>query len=322
VTDRPSILVTRPIFPDDLERIRAVYNVEYRDSQDMWRDRELERAVAEVDGLLCQLTDPISASIIDAGSRLRVISTISVGFDHIDVEAAERRAVIVTHTPGILTETTADFTFALLIAAARRVPEADRFVRAGRWRQWELDLLCGQEIHGRTLGIIGAGRIGRAVARRAMGFGMTVLYCSRRPLSAKVEADLFLERVELDHLLERSDFVSLHVPLVDETHHLIGLRELELMPDTAILINTARGPVVDEAALCDALERGSIGGAALDVFENEPHPDPRLLERDDVVLAPHLASASVTTRRRMSAMAVDDLLRVLSGQLPRHPVMM
>ncbi len=317
---RPRVLVTRPAFADIVQGLRETCEVAHRESQASWKPGELAAAVADCDGLLCQLTDPVSESVIAAAPRLRVISTISVGFDHVDLDAAARRDIPVTHTPGVLTETTADFAFALLLAAARRVVEADRFVRAGEWKQWELDLLCGHDVHGRTLGVVGAGRIGLAMARRARGFGMRVLCHSRSGSNPDVEAELGVEFTDFDTLLRDSDFVTLHVPLDDRTTHMIAAKELERMKPTSLLINTARGPVVDEAALCDALDRGEIAGAALDVFESEPHPDARLLERSNVVLAPHLASASVATRRTMTQMAVDDLLRVLAGQPPKHPV--
>ncbi|MCA8961064.1 MAG: D-glycerate dehydrogenase [Planctomycetes bacterium] len=314
----PIVLVSRPVFPDLVEPLTSSNEVRFLDDPedpDEWR-----RALPEVDALLCQLTDTLDAERLRAGRRLRVISTISVGTDHIDLVAARAMGIQVTHTPGVLTESTADFTFALLLAVARRVVEGDRFVRDGRWTRWELDLLCGRDLHGATLGIIGAGRIGRAVARRARGFGMRLLYAQRRRLDTEVERDLALEWSTLDGLLEQADFVSLHAPLTEETHHRIGARELERMKPTAFLINTARGPLVDEVALADALEVGTIAGAGLDVFEREPMVEPRLVTRTDVVLAPHLASASIATRRRMASMAIEDLGAVLAGGTPRHPV--
>lgn len=268
------------------------------------------------DGLLSLLTDRIDGAVLDACPRLKVVSNFAVGYDNIDVEAATARGVVVTNTPGVLTETTADFAFTLLMAVARRVVEADRYTREGKWRSWMPMLFLGQDIHHATLGLVGLGRIGAAMARRARGFDMQVLYYDvvRRE---DLERELGIEYTSLDDLLRRSDFVSVHTPLTAQTRHLIGARELGLMKKTAILINSARGPIVDQDALVDALRSRTIAAAGLDVFEVEPIPrDHPLLELENVTVAPHIASASVVTRTKMAMMAAENLLAVLDGRRP------
>jgi glyoxylate reductase len=281
---------------------------------------ELLRELADLDGLLCLLTDNIDAGLLEAAARLRVVSTMAVGYDHIDVDAATRLGILVCHTPGVLTETTADFAFALLMAAARRLPEAERAVRDGRWTTWHPSFLLGRDIHGATLGLVGLGQIGQAMARRARGFEMRVLYHtpSRRP---ELEAELGCSYVAFDELLAQSDFVSIHVPLTPETRHLFDEAAFARMKPSAILINTSRGAVVDEAALLHALESHRIAGAAIDVTEVEPLPkhDP-LLRLPNLLVTPHIASASEATRSRMAQMAVDNLLAGLAGKRPKHCV--
>jgi glyoxylate reductase len=280
---------------------------------------ELAAQLRDADGLVCLLTDTIDEPLLADAPRLRIIANVAVGYDNIDVAAASRRRIVVTNTPGVLTETTADFTWALLLATARRVAEADAFTRAGKFTEWGLMLLLGGDVHGKTLGILGLGRIGRAVTRRAQGFAMHVLYHDAvRDLEA--ERDLGVVYRERDALLREADFVTLHVPLLPETHHYIDERALRLMKPTAYLVNAARGPVVHEAALVRALREGWIAGAGLDVYEEEPRVDPRLLECPNAVLAPHIASASRETRLRMATMAVEDALAVLDGRRPAHPV--
>ena len=271
---------------------------------------------ADVDAFLTLLTDRIDAAIMSAAPRLRVISNMAVGYDNIDVEEASRRGILVTNTPGILIKTTADFAFALLLAAARRVVEADRYTRQGRWKTWGPQTLLGQDVHDATLGVVGLGGVGLEVAKRGRGFGMRVLYCDGiRKLEE--EGRYGLTYVELEQLLAESDFVSLHVPLTSETHHLVGERELSLMKPTAVLINTARGPVVDQRALWRFLKEKRIAGAAIDVSEEEPiAPDDPLLGLDNIIITPHIASASVATRLGMAKMAVDNLLTALRGQVP------
>jgi glyoxylate reductase len=271
---------------------------------------------ADADGLLTLLTDRIDAAVMATAPRLRIVSNMAVGYDNIDVGEATRRGILVSNTPGILTKTTADFAFALLLAAARRLVEADRYTRHGRWKTWGPQILLGQDVHDATLGVVGLGRVGLEMAKRGRGFGMRVLYCdsSRKP---KEQRRYGLVYVELEQLLAESDFVSLHVPLSSETHHLVGEAELSLMKPTAVLINTARGPIVDQRALWRFLAERRIAAAAIDVSEQEPiAPDDPLLELDNIIITPHIASASVATRLGMAKMAVDNLLAALRGQVP------
>jgi glyoxylate reductase len=316
----PRVYLTRQLPPGAMEALRAgcdlIGNTEERDLS----QAELIAAIGDADGLLCLLTNRIDAEVLDAAPRLKVVSNYAVGFNNVDVQAATARGIPVCNTPEVLTETTADFAWALLMAAARRVVEGDRYVREGRFTTWEPLLLLGGDIHGKTLGIVGAGRIGMAVARRAQGFGMRVLYSDVHAPPAEVARELHLERVELDDLLRRADFVSLHAPYMSATHHLIGAPQLALMRPTAYLINTARGPLVDEAALVEALRAGRIAGAGLDVFEAEPKLAPGLAELPNAVLAPHIASASLETRTSMGLVAVENLLAVLRGERAPHTV--
>jgi glyoxylate reductase len=280
----------------------------------------LLREAPVVDAVLSLLTDRIDAAVMDAAPKLRVISNMAVGFDNIDVREATRRKIMVCNTPGVLTETTADFAFALLLAAARRVVEGERIVRAAKWKTWGPMTLLGQDVHHATLGIIGLGRIGAEVAKRGRGFDMKVIYYDtvRRP---DVEKELGVEFADLNTLLAKSDFVTIHTPLLAETHHLIGEEQFRLMKKTVILVNTARGPIVDPKALYKALRDGQIAYAALDVTEPEPiPPDDPLLTLDNIVIAPHIASASVATRTKMAMMAVDNLLAGLKGERPAHLV--
>jgi glyoxylate reductase len=276
--------------------------------------------VAEVDGLLSLLTDKIDAPIMDAAPKLRVISNMAVGFDNIDVHEATRRKIVVCNTPGILTETTADFAFALLLAAARRVVEGERNVKEGKWKTWGPMILLGHDVHHATLGIIGLGRIGAEVAKRAKGFDMKILYYDsvRRP---ELEKTLGVEFRDLKTLLGESDFVTVHAPMLPETYHLIGEEQFKTMKKTAIVVNTARGPIVDPKALYNALRNHQIAYAALDVTEPEPIPlsDP-LLTLNNILIVPHIASASVATRTKMALMAVDNLLAALKGERPPHIV--
>jgi lactate dehydrogenase-like 2-hydroxyacid dehydrogenase len=277
---------------------------------------ELLRRVAGVDGALTLLTDKVDDAFLDAaGPQLRVVSNYAVGFDNIDVAACARRGIPVGNTPGVLTDTTADLAWTLLMAAARRVPEGDRYVRDGRWKTWGPLLLLGPDVHGATIGIVGFGRIGQAVARRAAGFGMRILYHDVSELPADVTEPLGAVFTPLDDLLAQSDFVSLHVNLTSETRHLIDARTLGLMRPTAVLVNTSRGPVVDQAALADALEQEVIFAAALDVTDPEPIPmDDRLVGRDDCLIVPHIASASRATRGKMAQMAAANLIAGVTGQ--------
>ena len=280
---------------------------------------ELIQRLQDKDALVCQLTQQVDAEVL-AAPRLRVVANVAVGYDNIDVAAATARGIAVTNTPGVLDDTTADFTWALLMAVARRVVEADRLARSGQWKGWDLMLLLGADVYAKTLGILGLGRIGRRVAERARGFKMRILYhdAGRAPL--ELERELGVEWAERERLLRESDFVTVHVPLLSETRHLVGAAEFALMKPTAFLINASRGPVVDEAALAAALERKQIAGAALDVFEEEPRIHPGLAALPNVVLAPHIASASVETRTRMAAMAAENVLAALDGRRPPNLV--
>ncbi len=283
------------------------------------REVLLEKA-ADSDGLLCLLTDRIDAELLDHAPKLRVVSQMAVGFDNIDVAACTARGIPVGNTPGVLTETTADLAFALLLATARRLVEADRFLHSGQWQTWSPMLLTGPDVHHATLGLVGMGRIGYEVARRATGFQMPLLYTGPRR-SEVAERDFGARHVDLETLLAESDFVSLHTPLTPQTYHLIGAAELARMKPTAILINTARGPVVDQAALVEALRERRIAAAGLDVFEAEPLPlDSPLLQLDNVVLLPHIGSASIATRTRMAVLSAENLVAGLQGRPLPHPV--
>ena len=281
---------------------------------------ELRKQIVNKEGLLCLLTDQIDAELIQAAPHLRVISQCAVGYDNIDVPAATLRGIAVGNTPGVLTETTADFTFTLLAAAARRVVEGMDYVRSGQWRTWGLSLLLGQDLYASTLGIVGMGRIGEAVAQRALGFKMEILYYDHHR-KQELERALGIRYAPLDELLRRADFITLHVNLTPQTRGLIGQRELSLMKPTAILINTSRGPVVDTEALYQALKQGRLAHAALDVTDPEPLPPGHpLLSLPGVTITPHIASASVATRTRMAMMAVENLRAGLAGQKLPYPV--
>jgi glyoxylate reductase len=319
---KPKVFVTRVLPEEGLTLVQAACDV------DVWpeempppREILIER-IREVDGIVSLLTDRIDAAVMDvAMPRLRVISNLAVGFDNIDVDAATKRGIPVGNTPGVLTDATADFAFALLMAAARRVVEGDRYTRAGKWKTWGPMLLLGQDITGATLGIIGFGRIGKEMAQRAQGFRMRVLYYHPRHAQDAEAALLGAQRVDLDTLLRESDFVSIHTPLNDETRSLIDAAALANMKRTAILINTARGPIVDAAALYHALNDGTIAYAALDVTDPEPIPeDNLLLTLDNIIIAPHIASASVATRGKMARMAALNLLAGLKGERLPHCV--
>jgi glyoxylate reductase len=290
----------------------------YPDAQPL-EEPGIRRAADGCQGILSQVMDPIGEEVLSTPG-LKIVSNVAVGYDNIDVEAATRHGVLVTNTPGVLTDTTADFAFALLMAAGRRVAEGDRYLRAGLFKGWAIDMMLGQDLQGATLGLVGVGRIGGAVARRARGFDMRILYSDAVALPPDVESELGATRVDLDRLLEESDFVSLHVPLTPDTHHLISTDQLGRMKPSAVLVNTSRGPVVDEAALATALREGQIFAAGLDVFEREPEVHPALLELDNVVLTPHIASASGRTRSRMCEMAVQDLIAGLRGERPKNPL--
>jgi glyoxylate reductase len=313
---KPKALATRPLFPAARAILDRHFEMEYWPVQEKMPRAELLQRVANKDALICLLTEKIDSELLAAAPKLRILSTVSVGYDHIDVAACTQRGVMVTNTPGVLDETTADLAWALLMAIARRVVEGDAWMRTGTWPGWELDQLLGGDVYGKTLGVIGFGRIGRRVARRALGFQMKVLYHNRTRAALEVERELHAEFADLDRLLHESDFVTLHVPLSAETRHLISSAAFEKMKRTAYLINTARGPVVDEAALARALEEKKIAGAALDVYENEPKVHPALLTRRDVILAPHIGSATIETRTKMAVMAATNAAEFFEGRRP------
>lgn len=313
------VYVSRPIPEPGLDLLRASCDVEVKPTDEMVPREELLEKVKGRDALLCLLTETIDKEIIEAGSDLKIIANYAVGFNNVDVEFATKNCIWVSNTPGVLTDTTADMAWALMFAVGRRIVEADKFLRAGKYHGWSATMLLGGDIFGKTLGIIGVGRIGAAVARRAVGFKMRVLYADVRA-SKELEREIGAEHVDMDTLLRESDFVSVHVPLMPETTHLISVRSLGMMKPTAYLINTSRGPVVNEAALVEALRDNVIAGAGLDVFENEPEVNPGLLELDNVVITPHVASGSVETRTKMAIMAAENILAALDGKTPPNAV--
>jgi lactate dehydrogenase-like 2-hydroxyacid dehydrogenase len=315
---KPAVLVTKRIYPEAIEFLQSRVEVDYENTDEGLNPDQLRERLRGKQGVVSQLTDKFDAAVIGGLEGIKVLANVAVGFDNIDVPAATKAGILVTNTPDVLTDTTADFAWALLMAAARRVVEGHHFVHSGKWSKWRIDLLVGQDVHHRTIGIFGMGRIGQAMAKRAGGFSMRILYHDAFRAPAEVEQALGLEYVDAATLLRESDFVSLHVPLLPETRKLIGAEQLRLMKPTAILVNTARGPVVDEAALAEALAQNVIAGAGLDVFEAEPKVHPTLLTLDNVVLAPHIASASVDTRRKMSMMACENAAAALEGRRPAN----
>ncbi len=313
---RPRVFVSRIIPDEGLEAVRAACEMDLWDGELPPPRDELLRRVAGCDGVLTLLTDKVDDEFLDAaGPQLRVVSNYAVGFDNVDVAACARRGVRVGNTPGVLTDTTADLAWALLMAAARRLPEGDRYVRDGKWKTWGPLLLLGPDVHGATIGIVGFGRIGQAVARRAQGFGMEILYHDVQQLPADVTEPFGATFLPLEELLARSDFVSLHVNLSEVTRHLINAETLSWMKPTAVLVNTSRGPVVDQRALADALRDGVIWAAGLDVTDPEPIPmDDPLVALDNCLIVPHIASASRATRGRMAAMAAANLVAGVRGE--------
>ena len=305
------VLVTRQLPPGGLDPLEG-HELVQRDGDQPLTHEELVSAVAGVDAVVCLLTDRIDAEVIAAGPGLKVVGNVAVGYDNVDVAAAERAGVAVCNTPGVLDETTADVAFGLMLAASRRFSEAERDLRAGRWTGWSINQYLGYDVHGATLGLVGYGRIGQAVARRASGFGMRVLHHTRRPTGQPGHVAC------LDELLAGADVVSLHVPLSERTRHLIGRRELGLMKPSAVLVNTARGPIVDSEALAEALESGAIFAAGLDVYDDEPNVPPRLLAAPRTVLLPHVGSGSLQTRTAMARMAAEGVRAVLAGERPAN----
>lgn len=320
-TGRPAVLVARAVFPETIERLRAHFDVETNDADDEWSADELIRRLQGKAGVLLTGTQRVDDALLRACPTLRIAANMTVGYNNFDVVAMDAHGVVGTNTPDVLTETTADFGFALLLAAARRVTESERYLRAGRWTRWSYDLFAGAEVHGTTLGILGMGRIGQAIARRgAHGFGMRVLYHNRHRLDAAIEADCRATWVDKDTLLRESDHLVLVLPYTPQNHHIIGAAELARMKPTAVLVNVARGGIVDDAALAQALRERRIAAAGLDVFEGEPHVHPALLEVPNVVLTPHIASATVRTRRAMADLAADNLIAYLTTGRALTPV--
>jgi glyoxylate reductase len=306
-----AVLVTRRLPSSVLDKLRAAADVDLYVGDAPISADELRARVADKDALVCLLTDRIDASVIDAAPKLRVVSNVAVGYNNIDVAAARARRIVVTNTPDVLTDSVADFTWALVLAVTRRLAEGERLLRRGEWKGWALDFMLGSELRGKQLGLVGLGRIGRAVAARAPAFGMRVAYTSRSDTAFAGG-----ERQSLDRLLNTSDVVSLHVPLAADTRHLIDKRALARMKRSAYLVNTSRGPVVDEEALAWALGQHLLAGAALDVYENEPAVHPDLLRLENVLLVPHMASATTETRTAMADLAVENVLAVLAGRPP------
>ena len=316
----PRVLITHKLADEAVAVARQACDVHFTPLDPSPDAATLRQAVVGMDGIISVVTDMIDAAFLDAGADLKVVANVAAGYDNVDVPAATQRGVVVTNTPGVVTESTAELTWGLLFSIARRIPEADRYIRAGKWKEWRLMMLLGHDVHGRTLGIVGMGNIGQAVARRASGFGMTILYHNRHRLPEALESELGATWVELDTLLQSADFVSVHTPLSAATRHLIGERELRMMQPTAYLINTSRGSVVDEAAVIRALQEQWIAGAGLDVFEQEPEVPQALKELENVVLLPHIGSASIASRTRMAVMAAQSAVAVLHGERPQHVV--
>lgn len=310
-----SVLVTRRLPASVIAKLKASADVDLYTGDTAISPDELRVRAADKDALVCLLTEAIDRAVIDAAPKLRAIANVAVGYNNIDVAYARSRGIVVTNTPDVLTEAVADFTWAMILAITRRISEGERLVRSGRWKGWALDLMLGSELRRKQLGLVGVGRIGRAVAARAPAFGMRVAYTCRTPLDLPGA-----EAMSLDRLLNTSDVVSLHVPLTSETKHLIDKKALARMKRSAYLINSARGPVVDEAALAWALEHRLLAGAALDVYEHEPAVHPDLLALDNVLLLPHLGSATTETRTAMADLAIENVLAVLAGRPPLTPV--
>ncbi len=313
---RPSVLVTRLLPEKGMDMLRERFVLAVNPDDRVMTREEIIGEMKDKDGLLCLLTDTIDGAIMDGSSKLRIISNYAVGYNNIDVNAATKRGIMVTNTPGVLTETTADFAFSLLMAIARRLPESERLARAGQFKGWGPMFMLGDDVYGKTLGMVGMGRIGKVMARRASGFDMTVIYHSAHRLPEEEETGLRASFVSFEELLGRSDFISIHVPLSESTHHLFGEKEFAMMKKDSYLINTSRGPVVDEKALVRALEKGMLKGAALDVYEKEPAMEPGLLKLENVILAPHVASATIETRTRMAVMAAENLIAAMEGRVP------
>lgn len=317
---KPKVLVTHRLLHEAIEYLNKHVDLEVGTQKAFLTKEELIEKVKDKEGILPLLTARIDKDVMDAAPMLKIIANCSVGYDNIDIEYARRKGIMVTNTPGVLTETTADLSWALILAVARKIPQADAFARANKYLGWELDLFLGKEITGKCLGIIGMGRIGKAIAQRAMGFQMKIIYTDPKELSEEFRKKYNAFCVPLDELLRTADIVTIHTTLNPQTHHLISRGQLRLMKKDAILVNVSRGPVVDELALAEALEEEQIWAAGLDVYEREPEIEERLLSLDNVVLLPHIGSATYETRLKMAMMAVKNLVQGLSGQKPDNLV--
>jgi glyoxylate reductase len=316
---KPKVFATHQLFDEARQILDAACDVEYWTNDERPPREEVLRRVKDKEGLVCLLTEKVNDELLRVAPKLRIAANVAVGYDNIDVDACTKRGVVATNTPGVLDETTADFAWTLMMAVARRLAEGEQLARSGTWKGWNLDQLCGADIWGKTLGLVGFGRIGRAVARRALGFHMKVIYTDAVKAPAEVAKSLNVEYRDMNALLAESDFISLHVPLIPETRGLFNSPKFYRMKPTAFLINTSRGPVVEESALVAALDAKKIAGAALDVYENEPFIHPGL-KRPNVVLAPHLASASLETRTKMAVMAATNVVGLFQGQMPPNMI--
>jgi gluconate 2-dehydrogenase len=317
---KPKILVTREVFDDTLDYLRGHCTVIDNQADVPYAPQALAAALAGCEGLMCALTDRVDAALLAAAPQLKAVANIAVGYNNIDVAACTARGVIATNTPGVLDDSTADLAWALMLGTARRITEVERRIRAGEWTGWRLKQWLGVDVHHATLGIVGMGRIGQAIARRALGFEMKVIYHNRQRLAPALEARCNAAYATLDELLAQSDFVVLQVPYSAQTHHLIGAAQIAKMKPGAILINSTRGGVVDDAALVDALRHGRLRGAGLDVYEHEPQLHPGFLGLDNVVLAPHIGSSTEATRRAMAMLAARNLVAALAGAMPPNVV--
>lgn len=310
------ILISQKIPKEAVEIARNNFEVDYNEDENPLPPEELKRRLKDKNGIVCLLTDIMNGEVMDAAPNLEVISNVAVGYDNIDVNAATERNIAVTNTPGVLTDTTADLAWSLIMSVARRIAEADKYMRSGKWKGWGVMQWWGSDVHHATLGILGFGRIGKVVAKRAKGFEMKVLYHDAFRAPEEEEKELNVTFVSKETLLKESDFVSVHVPLMPETVHIVGENEMKMMKPTAFLINTSRGPTVDEKALVKALKNKEIAGAGLDVYEKEPIMEPELKDMNNVVVLPHIASASIKTRTRMGTMAAENCVVALKEEIP------
>ncbi len=316
----PRIFLTRVLPLPVMERLNIEFDLQFDEADIPLSRAKMMEGVKNADGMISMLSDSIDREVLEAASQLKIVANYAVGYNNMDLSAAKEKQVLITNTPGVLTETTADLTWALLMAVARRIPEANQWVKSGKWAGWSPTELMGADIYGKTLGLLGMGRIGQAVARRAAGFGMQIFYYCRHRLSEKSEEALGVSYLSFSELLEGSDFLSLHLPLNEDSLHLIDQKALQRMKPGAFLINTSRGAIIDEKALCHALEEKEIAGAGLDVFEAEPGISPQLLQMENVVTLPHIGSASFETRVKMGFMVIDNLLSCFKGQMPSNVV--